>query len=206
MPALMTESAKAELRIEARRRRGAIDHATRAAASLALRAHLLAALPRFALPVGTAVAGYRAIRDEIDPEPALIALQERGFRLALPVSLDKGVSLEFRAWRPGDPLSADRLGVPAPEGTAKAVSPALILVPLLAFDRRGFRLGYGAGCYDRTLAALRAARRVWALGLAFAVQEIECVPAAPHDSRLDGVITERGLIWFGGNDRSMSDK
>jgi 5-formyltetrahydrofolate cyclo-ligase len=200
----MTDGGKAQLRLEARRRRGVLDAATRAAASLALRQHLLASLPRCALPAGAGVAGYRAIRDEIDPEPALIALQERGFALALPVSLEKSAPLQFRAWRPGDPLLPDRLGVPAPPEGAKAVDPALILVPLLAFDRRGYRLGYGAGCYDRTLAALRAVRPIWALGLAFALQEVECVPAAPHDSRLDGVVTERGSIWFGGSDRSMS--
>jgi 5-formyltetrahydrofolate cyclo-ligase len=192
----MTDSAKARLRVEVRGRRASLDAATRAAASLVLRDHLLAVLPRAAIAIPDVIAGYRAIRDEIDPEPALIALMDRGFALALPASLDKASPLVFRAWRPGEPLLPDRLGVPAPGTAAAIVEPALILVPLLAFDFRGYRLGYGAGCYDRTLAALRAARPVQALGLAFAIQEVESVPAESHDNRLDGVVTERGVRWF----------
>jgi 5-formyltetrahydrofolate cyclo-ligase len=192
----MTDSLKARLRVEARGRRASLDAATRAAASLALRDHLLAALPRAAVASGDVIAGYCAIRDEIDPEPTLIALMDRGFALALPASLDKASPLVFRAWRPGEPLLPDRLGVPAPRTVAAILEPALILVPLLAFDAWGYRLGYGAGCYDRTLAAVRAARPMRALGLAFAVQEVASIPAEFHDTRLDGVVTECGARWF----------
>lgn len=198
----MTDGAKARLRLETRERRRSIDPETRAAASLALHDRVLGALPRLRLSAGAVIAGYRAIRDEIDPEPTLLALAARGYGLALPASLDKGSPLEFRAWRSGDPLQPDHLGVPAPLASAPRTAPALILVPLLAFDRAGHRLGYGAGCYDRTLAAVRAARPVLALGLAFALQEVPMVPAAAHDSRLDGVVTERAVFWFDSKDHS----
>ncbi len=122
------------------------------------------------------------------------ALAERGYRLALPVSIAQGEPLAFRAWAPGEPLAPDIMRIEAPLATSTAVTPALLLVPMLAFDRACRRLGYGAGFYDRTLAALRGPGAVIAVGLAFSVQEVEHVPVDEADAPLDAVITESGLI------------
>src|SRR4029077_6822847 len=126
--------------------------------------------------------------------PAMQALAERGFRLALPVSLASAEPLAFRAWKPGDTLAPDLMRIDAPLPEAPAVAPALILVPMLAFDRACRRLGYGAGFYDRTLAALRRAGAITAVGLAFSVQEAKRVPAGPDDAALDAVATENGIV------------
>ena len=190
----MTADAKAALRRELRLRRSALDRERRAEASLLLRDRLISVLPRLELRAGAVVAGYRAIRDEIDPEPALAALQQQGFALALPAVVAKDASLVFRAWSLGAPLAPDRLGIAAPPETAPERVPVLVLVPLLGFDRAGHRLGYGAGFYDRTLAALPRPPLV-ALGLGFALQEVDRVPASPTDARLDGIVTERRVFW-----------
>jgi 5-formyltetrahydrofolate cyclo-ligase len=107
---------------------------------------------------------------------------------------DRPGPLVFRLWRAGEPLARSPFGVPEPGPDAPAVDPDLVLVPLLAFDRAGRRLGYGQGHYDRTLAALRARRRVLAIGLAFAAQEAERVPTDDRDALLDGIVTEMAYI------------
>ncbi len=139
---------------------------------------------------GRLVSGYVPLRDEIDPLPALA-----GFAgpLCLPVVPGRGVALRFRRWAPGAAL------VPAGFGTQEPASgawcdPEVLVVPLLAFDRRGYRLGYGGGYYDRTLAGLRAAGPVLAVGFAFAAQEVAAVPRDDHDQRLDLIVTEAGVI------------
>jgi len=121
-------------------------------------------------------------------------LAERGHRLALPVSLKQGAPLGFRAWVPGDRLVPDIMRIEAPLESAPALVPALLLVPMLAFDRACRRLGYGAGFYDRTLAALRRSGTTLALGLAFGAQEVARVPAGPDDAPLDAVVTENEVV------------
>jgi 5-formyltetrahydrofolate cyclo-ligase len=185
---------KAALRKLMRARRAALSPEARAAASLAVRDRLLAWLPAAKLPRGAVIAGYWPIRDELDPRPLLQALAERGHRLALPVSLARGEALAFRAWKPGEPLAPDIMRIEAPLPSALELVPALVLVPMLAFDRACRRLGYGAGFYDRTLAALGATSATIAVGLAFSVQEVECVPVSADDAPLDAVVTESGLI------------
>jgi 5-formyltetrahydrofolate cyclo-ligase len=143
------------------------------------------------------VAGYLPIRDEIDPRPALAALAEEGLAVCVPVIEGPGLPLRFVRWAPGDATRIGVFGVEVPLDGAPA-EPDLLLVPLLAFDARGHRLGYGGGFYDRTIAALRARRRVVALGLAYAAQRVGLVPDAETDMRLDGIVTERGLLWTGG--------
>ena len=140
-------------------------------------------------PDGAVVSGFWPIGEEIDIRPLLHALHARGHTIVLPVTPRRGNPLTFRTWQPGDVLEPERFGTFRPVG--QAAVPDFLLVPLLAFDRRGYRLGYGAGFYDRTLAGLP---RRFALGVAYAVQEVENVPAGPHDVRLDAVATEHGVI------------
>ncbi len=137
---------------------------------------------------GQAVAGFWPLDGEIDVRPLLLALAGRGHPICLPVTPRDGVKLVFRDWAPGATLVPGRFGTRHPDGPERA--PGLLLVPLLAFDRQGRRLGYGAGYYDRTLAALPGAR---AIGCAFAAQEMTCVPAGPTDIPLHAIATERGV-------------
>lgn len=140
------------------------------------------------------VALYAAMGSEIDPGPLAEALTRLGCDLCLPVAVAHDAALIFRAWSPGDALSPDAAGCPAPLGTASEIEPDLILCPLLAFDASGARLGQGGGYYDRTLAAVRP--EVARVGLAWSAQEIDRLPVEPHDARLDGVLTELGYRPF----------
>jgi 5-formyltetrahydrofolate cyclo-ligase len=140
------------------------------------------------------VAGFMPMKTEINPLPLMRKLAEGGARLALPVVAGRGKPLIMRAWAFGAPLAAGVWGIREPPASAPAVAPDILIVPLLAFDRCGHRIGYGAGYYDLTIAALRARQAVLAIGLAFAAQEIATVPATPHDAPLDLVLTEREVI------------
>ncbi len=140
---------------------------------------------------GAVIAGFWPIQDEIDIRPLLQALAERGHPIGLPVTGRRGEPLVFRAWRPGEPLLPGRFGTSHPDGPE--ITPDVLLMPLLAFDRHGNRLGYGGGFYDRTVARLPEALRI---GCAFAVQELDSVPTGPYDQRLHAVATERGLRHF----------
>jgi 5-formyltetrahydrofolate cyclo-ligase len=137
------------------------------------------------------VSAYYPVGSEIDPLPLYAALLARGLIGGLPVVAGKGKPLLFRRWRPGEALVPGVLGIGVPPNDAPEVEPDLLLVPLLAFDRRGYRLGYGGGFYDRTLEALRARGKVLAVGVGFAVQEVASVPSGPGDRRLDWLATER---------------
>lgn len=150
-------------------------------------------LAHIALPPGGALAGFWPIGDEFDPRPIMQAALERGLTIGLPVVVARTAPLVFRHWRPGEPLTAAVMGIPVPAVTAPTVSPDVLIVPLLAFDAAGYRLGYGGGYYDRTLAQLRGGERpVLAVGLAYAGQELAEVPHdAAFDQRLDWVVTER---------------
>ena len=176
------------------RARAALVRARANSANPVAGATLAAVFPRGLLPRPEAVvAGYWPFRTEIDPRPLMARLQRLGAGLALPVTPAKGsdAPLSFRRWSAGALLSPGAFRVHEPGEECETIEPDLLLVPLLAFDRRGHRLGYGAGHYDRTLAALRARRPTVAIGLAFAAQEVERVPTDPHDQLLDGVVTER---------------
>src|SRR5262249_7480211 len=154
-------------------------------ASRAAGEHVLALLPRLGLPAGAVVSAYWPIRRELDPRPLMQALVERGFRVALPVGVAHGEPLLFRQWQPGMESALDPLKIMAPPESAPVLEPDLVLAALLAFDRNFYRLGYGGGFYDRTIAALRAKRPVVVLGIAFGAQEVESVPRGPDDARLD---------------------
>jgi 5-formyltetrahydrofolate cyclo-ligase len=137
---------------------------------------------------------YFAFRDEINALPLMEALAAVGRRLALPCTPKFGEALTFRAWTPGDTLVRGRMNIPEPSPEAPIVLPQALVVPPVAFDRRGYRIGYGAGFYDRTIPILRNHHPVFALGFAFACQEAENLPAEQHDVPLDAIATERELI------------
>jgi 5-formyltetrahydrofolate cyclo-ligase len=141
-----------------------------------------------------AVSGYWPMRSEMDLRPLLIALANTGREVALPAVTGFGRPLEFRRWRPGMAMAEGRFGTQHPPQDAKPIEPDVLLVPLLAFDRRYFRLGYGAGFYDRTLAALRTRKTVLAIGVGFAAQLVDAVPVNAWDQRLDLVLTEQGIL------------
>ena len=135
------------------------------------REHVLREMPP---PPGAVVSGFWPMGQEIDIRPLLLALHERGHPIVLPETPKRGNPLIFRLWQPGDALVPERFGTLRPDG--EVTVPDFLLVPLLAFDRRGHRLGYGAGYYDRTLAGLPGRFR---LGVAYAAQEVDEVPAGP---------------------------
>ncbi len=140
------------------------------------------------------IAGFWPIRSEIDPRPALEMLAARGHGLALPVVLPDRRLMIFRRWRPGEALVAAPFGLSEPSADAPEVDPDVVLMPLAAFDRRGQRIGYGGGYYDRALERLERTTAPFKIGLAHGVQEIERVPVEPHDRRLDLILTEAGPI------------
>jgi 5-formyltetrahydrofolate cyclo-ligase len=185
-------SSKADLRAAALASRDALSGEQRAVAAEAIARR---GLP-FEIVPGAVVSGYSPIRSEIDPAPLMRTLVARGARLALPAVMARGKSLAFRAWSPNDRLMLGPLGILEPSPAAAELVPDIMLVPLAAFDRLGHRIGYGAGHYDYTLAHLRKAKPVTAIGLAFAAQEIKAVPALQHDEALDYVLTETLVFDF----------
>ena len=182
---------KSVLRRQALDRRRDVDPATRAALSARLAAVGLAWAERWRPRI---VAAFSSIRDEPHTGPLLAGLQAHGFATALPAAAARSTPLVFRLWRTGEPLIRGPLGAPEPTEAAAAVDPDLLFVPLSAFDRRGHRLGYGAGHYDRALKLLRAGGPIRAVGVAYAASEVDRIPDEPHDERLDFILTEREWI------------
>ena len=184
------EGTKAALREAAVARRDALPADVRQAA-----AEAIAARP-FPLVIasGAIVSGFMPLRSEINPLPLLQKLGEAGASLALPAIVGRSKPLIMRAWQFGAPLDRGQWGIREPKPEAPEVDPDIVLVPLLAFDRAGHRIGYGAGYYDMTIARLRAIKPVTAVGIAFAAQEIAAVPATPRDARLDLVLTEHEVV------------
>jgi 5-formyltetrahydrofolate cyclo-ligase len=195
MSSASIEDAKTALRREALARRDALSAEARQAAAEEISARQF---PLCGLPA-TIVSGFMPLKTEISPLPLLRKLADAGAQLALPVVAGRGKPLIMRAWPWGGPLDTGQWGIREPKADAAEVEPDILLVPLLAFDRAGHRIGYGAGYYDMTIAQLRARKPVTAIGLAFAAQEIPAVPATPRDARLDLVLTERETIDFRGS-------
>jgi len=173
----------------------------------ARRIELARALPDFAeriagfvhaLPLnrGMDVAGYRARPDEADPSRLLEALKAQGHEISYPRVATKGHPLNFHVPVADEPWLTGAFGIPEPRPDWPRAIPAVLLVPLLAFDAEGYRLGYGGGYYDRTLAHLRSRRAVTAIGIAFAGQEVPFIPRDSGDQSLHGILTEEGLRWF----------
>jgi len=183
---------KTEIRRTATARRDALPAAERMAAAQAIAER---GLPVEVAP-GTVVSGFSPLKSEISPLPLLRHLADAGVSLALPVVAGRGHPLIMRAWSFGAPLVSGVWGIREPPADAPELFPDILIVPLLAFDRSGHRVGYGAGYYDMTINRLRAMKPVTAIGIAFAAQEIAEVPATPRDAPLDIVLTERGAIDF----------
>ena len=183
---------KPALRANFAARRAAL-HAAQPLAGLTLAARL----PRLDGATGV-VAGYWPMRSEIDPRPLMARFARAGWRIALPVTpaRETEAPLAFRLWSEGAALATHAFGMHEPHPDAETVRPEMVLVPMLAFDAAGDRLGYGAGHYDRTLQRLRAEGPIRAIGLAFAGQEAERLPADPHDQPLDAILTEREYRLF----------
>ena len=191
----MSASSKHLAREAAKRRRDEAKARLGASAPASIAAHFLAALP---LPAASSVAGYAAIGSEADPAELLRQLDAAGHVCSLPAVETRSAPLVFRRWRPGDPLEPGDHGTRAPSRTAPLCRPDIVLVPLLAFDAAGRRLGYGGGYYDRTLAALRAeGQPVAAVGVAFSAQEAQDLPEDEFDQRLDWIVTEKEARRFG---------
>jgi 5-formyltetrahydrofolate cyclo-ligase len=138
------------------------------------------------------------MKSEINPVPLMRKLADAGANLALPAIAGRDKPLVIRAWNFGEPLTSGQWGIREPMHEAPEVAPDILIVPLVAFDRSGHRIGYGAGYFDLTINALRGKKPVTAVGIAFAIQEIPSVPATERDARLDLVLTERETIDFRG--------
>jgi len=192
---MQTGEEKREERTRALARRAAAfaTHGDRASARLA--EHGLT----FLNPAPEAiVSGFSAIRDEIDPSALLARLAAEGRRLALPVMQGKAKPLLFRAWAPGDAMGKVQWGIAEPLADQPELQPDIVLVPLLAFDAAGYRLGYGGGFYDRTLELLRAVKPVVAVGIAYDELKVDAVPHLHYDQPLDWVLTPSGPLRCSG--------
>lgn len=178
---------RAALRREKLAARMALDEKTRAALSARIEAHLAALL---LLPPQT-LAFCAPVRGEFDARPLASRLIEQGWQAAMPVVTAVAAPMSFHAWTPSSAMSSDRYGIPIPADGA-AVIPDIVLLPLLAFDAQGFRLGYGGGYFDRTLAAM--VPRPQAIGVGFELGRVADIRPQPHDIRLDAVVTEAGVL------------
>lgn len=182
---------KREARVAAQHSRLALHAAVADAAGRAARHALTLIAP---LPdVGT-VSAYLPIRGELDPRPVMLALHELGYQICVPTVQAPRQPLAFRGWRPEIPTVRGNFGVEVPVSGEDA-EPDVMLVPLLAYDGRGHRLGYGGGFYDRTIAAIRQRRPVRAFGYAYADQGLPLVPTGDRDAPLDAIVTEAGIVW-----------
>ncbi len=190
VPSETLQTRKAALRRDVLARRAGIPETDKIEAALALRDHA----PALEVAPGTAVSGFWPIRGEIDPRPLMSALRAIGVTIVLPTMVDD--DLVFRVLDPTGDLVDRGFGTMGPPDSAPERDPDLLLVPLAAFDRRGHRIGYGKGFYDRALARLRPLKPVRAIGVAFALQEVAEVPDEAHDAPLDGMLTEKGLSLF----------
>ena len=173
--------------------RGALSEDERRAAAAGLVATFARERP-FETPA--VVSGFWPIKEEIDIRPLMIELHNTGCQLVLPVVQGKGKPLLFRAWRPGDPLEQGVFGTLQPSPRRETLEPDALIVPLLACDEDGWRLGYGGGFYDRTLAGLRSRKRVTAVGVGFNAQLVDEVPHGPDDQRLDWLLTDKRACAF----------
>jgi 5-formyltetrahydrofolate cyclo-ligase len=190
----LTSERKAALRAEASALRWEVFSRAGAAAAAALVDRGVEAVSSF--EGISSIGGYFPIRDELDALPLLRALNQRGFQIALPRILP-GPALEFRRWISDTPLVRGKFGVQEPPATEPELTPELVIVPLLAFDRLGNRLGYGAGYYDSVLRSLRKERPVVAIGMGFDEQEVAEIPCEPQDETLNMILTPSRFIICG---------
>lgn len=146
------------------------------------------------LESGKIISGFLPIGSEIDTRPMLALLRDMGLEICLPCVEADDAPLTFRLWHPDDVLVKESFGTMAPDPSAQAVNPDIILCPMLAFDRDGYRLGYGGGFYDRSLENLRKEKNIMAIGVAYHAQEVVSVPHDELDQPLDMIVTEKEVI------------
>lgn len=188
-----TQALKASLRREAAARRKQA-HAAHPQAGLALMQHFKSAIR---VPSSAAVSGFWPMGEEIDVAPLLAQLHASGHPVGLPVVVGKGRPLIFRNWHPGLALVAGGFGTEVPPASSPELMPQILIVPLLAYDSAGYRLGYGGGFYDRTLEKLRnGGHRPLAVGVAFSAQHVARVPRDGYDQPLDWIVTEKSAQAF----------
>jgi 5-formyltetrahydrofolate cyclo-ligase len=188
----MIEADKEALRREARALRKSL-HAAQPDIGDALARNFQDGLP---LPPRAAVAGFLPVREEADPTVLMAALRARGHAILLPRVVAIGAPLGFHLWEAGAAPMVGAFGLYEPAPDWPQATPDIVLVPLLAFDGAGYRLGYGGGYYDRTLRLLRQERPVIAVGIGFAGQERSDLPHDHHDERLDWMVTEADVKHF----------
>ena len=184
-------SGKTTLREEARARRAALAHV-----HVDIGARLAEHADALGIAEGSVVGGYMALKDEADPARLLERLAARNCLIAYPRVEAKDAPLAFHIVRAETEFVPGAFGVREPRAESPSVTPNVLLVPLIAFDAAGHRLGYGGGYYDRTIARLRTIKPIAAIGIAFAAQQIDEVPTTPRDERLDLVLTESRTIDF----------
>jgi len=173
--------------------RAAFSISTREEISNAIGAHLVAfVMARFGPLAGSVISGYWPIKSEPDLRPALMQFHAMGARLALPVVEERGRPLAFRAWSPGAKMERGFWGIPVP-ASRETLMPKIALAPLVGWDGAGYRLGYGGGYFDRTLALRSAAP--FAIGIGLQAAKLATIFPQRHDIRLDAIITEAGLQW-----------
>jgi len=187
-------SAKAALRLFVRTRRKALARAFPQAAWMAAEVGRAPLANRFPQSGGQVAALYQGLGSELSTQALADSLAEAGWTLALPSVEGEAGRMVFRIWDRARPLVRDAIGLQAPGGDQAVVEPDLVVVPLLAFDRQGRRLGQGGGYYDRALEDLKGRRSVFALGLAYSGQETANLPHEPHDQALDAILTEKEYI------------
>ncbi len=193
-PASLVEEKDMARREASRRRR---ELAAALAPTIAGTAAAEQFMTHFKVPKSAVVSAYWPMGDELDPRPLIRRLHEGGNVIGLPVVVARGAPLLFRQWTPETKFVAGGFKTEVPGPGAPEVVPTVLLVPLLAFDAAGYRLGYGGGFYDRTLAQLRVISHVSAIGFAYGGQEVTAVPRADYDQPLDGIVTERSYRPIG---------
>jgi 5-formyltetrahydrofolate cyclo-ligase len=185
------EQTKKDARTAATQLRKAAHEEWSGRAPLALASHSFPVMPTLTSKIVSAFFPYQS---EIDTRPLLGKLAGDGWQTCLPIVLGTGLPLEFRRWLPGAPTIAGVWNIPRPPEDAEVVDPDVLIIPMLAFDRQGYRLGYGGGFYDRTLEKLRVLKKITAIGVAYAAQEMDAVPHGDHDQPLDYIMTEHEVI------------
>lgn len=182
---------KAQARKDATKARRVAHEAAKDDAPLRLASQQFPVSPRAGASIVSAFFPYQS---EIDTRPLLGKLAGEGWTTCLPIVIAQGKPLVFRRWAPGEPTVPGIWNIPRPTEEAEIVEPDVLMVPMLAFDRKGYRLGYGGGFYDRTLEMLRKKKPIVAIGVAYGAQEVASVPHGPHDQPLDFVMTEKGVF------------
>jgi 5,10-methenyltetrahydrofolate synthetase len=187
-------SFRTALRQEKIAARMALDPATHAELSAHLEVHLNSLLLVQAAAQAAPVLAFCApVRNEFDARPLAIRLIQQGWRAAMPVVIAPATPMIFRAWTPQTPMSRDRHGIPIPTA-GEELLPDIVLLPLVAFDAAGYRLGYGGGYFDRTLAAL--VPRPFTIGIGFELARVPSIRPQAHDVPLDAIVTEAGVMRF----------